>query len=163
MKIKRVLVPVDFSPNSLHALDYAVDLAKLFGAEVEVLFVIEPVYYAVPDFSGGAATAMSGLLDEQMRSGREQLATLGRRYARKRITLRTMMRSGTPYSEIVAAAKSRKSGLVVMATHGRTGLTHLLLGSVTERVVRSAPCPVLTIRGKAPRTSPARRKKRTSR
>jgi nucleotide-binding universal stress UspA family protein len=160
MKIKRVLVPVDFSANSLHALDYAVEFARVFDAEVEVLFVIEPVYYAVPDFAGGATAAMSGLLEEQMRSGREQLAKLAKRYARHRITLRTMMRSGTPYAEIVAAAQSRKSGLVFMATHGRTGLTHLLLGSVTERVVRSAPCPVLTIRGKAPRKTTARRSKK---
>lgn len=151
MKIKRILVPVDFSPNSLNALDVSVEFAKPFKAGLTVLFVIEPIYYAVPDFVGTPG-AMSSLIEEQIRTGREQLLALERRYAKRRVKLRTVMRTGTPYQEIVDTAKSSRADLIVMATHGRTGITHLLLGSVAERVVRSAPCPVLTLRGgKVPR------------
>ena len=151
MKIKVILVPIDFSSTSLDALESAVDFAKSFKAGLTVLFVIEPIYYAVPDFVGAPA-AMGSLIEEQIRTGREQLLALQRRYAKRRVKLRTLMRTGTPYQEIVNTAKSLKADLVVMATHGRTGVTHLLLGSVAERVVRSAHCPVLTLRGgKVPR------------
>ena len=146
MTIKRILVPIDFSPNSLTALESAVEFAKRFKAGLTVLFVIEPIYYAVPDFVG-APGALSALIEEQMRTGRDQLLALQRRYAKRRIKLRTLMRTGTPYQEIVATAKSFKADLIIMATHGRTGVTHLLLGSVAERVVRSASCPVLTLHG----------------
>ena len=147
-KIKRILVPVDFSPSSLKALDYAADFAKPLGAELCTLFVIEPIYYAVPDLAGAAAGAVGGLLEEQRKSAKTQLERLQGRYARKQIKLRTLLQTGTPYQAITDAAKSLKADMIVMSTHGRTGVTHLLLGSVAERVVRSATCPVLTIRGK---------------
>jgi universal stress protein A len=147
-KIKRILVPVDFSPASMKALDYAADFAQPLGAALSVLFVIEPIYYAVPDLAGAAAGAAVGLLEEQRASGKQQLERLQTRYAKKGIKLRTLIQTGTPYQSIVDAAASIKANLVVMSTHGRTGLTHLLLGSVTERVVRASSCPVLTIRVK---------------
>jgi len=147
-KIKRILVPVDFSPASLKALDYAADFAQPLGADLSVLFVIEPIYYAVPDLAGAAAGTAVGLLEEQRASGKRQLERLQARYAKRRIKLRTLMQTGTPYQTIVDAAKSLKANLIVMSTHGRTGVSHLLLGSVAERVVRSATCPVLTIRVK---------------
>ena len=147
-KIQRIQVPVDFSPASLKALDYAADFAKPLGAGLSVLFVIEPIYYAVPDLAGAAAGTAVGLLEEQRASGKRQLERLQARYAKRRIKLRTLMQTGTPYQTIVDAAKSLKANLIVMSTHGRTGVSHLLLGSVAERVVRSATCPVLTIRVK---------------
>jgi nucleotide-binding universal stress UspA family protein len=147
-KIKRILVPIDFSPASLKALDYAADFAQPLGADLSVLFVIEPIYYAVPDLAGAAAGTAVGLLEEQRASGKRQLERLQARYAKRRIKLRTLMQTGTPYQTIVDAAKSLKAHLIVMSTHGRTGVSHLLLGSVAERVVRTSPCPVLTIRVK---------------
>jgi len=146
MKIKRILVPVDFSKQSLKALDVAVDFAKPLGAELVVLFVIEPIYYAVPDLAGTAAAALGGMLEEQRKSAKQQLARLQARYARRRVTLRALLQTGMPYQAIVDTAKGIKAGLIVMSTHGRTGMKHLLLGSVAERVVRTAKCPVLTIR-----------------
>ncbi|MBX3026745.1 universal stress protein [bacterium] len=147
-KITRILVPIDFSPASLKALDYAADFAQPLKAELCALFVVEPIYYAVPDLAGAAAGASVGLLEEQRKSGKQQLERLQTRYARKRVKLRTLLQTGTPYQAIVDTAKSVKANLIVMSTHGRTGMTHLLLGSVAERVVRSSPVPVLTIRVK---------------
>jgi nucleotide-binding universal stress UspA family protein len=145
MKLKRILVPVDFSTHSLRALDYAVELAKPFKAELAVLCVIEPIYYTVPDFAAAGA-ALTGLLDEQRKGGRAQLLRLERRYAKRSITLRGLLQTGTPHQAICDTAKRLKTDLIVMATHGRTGLLHVLMGSVAERVVRAASCPVLTLR-----------------
>jgi nucleotide-binding universal stress UspA family protein len=147
-KIKRILVPVDFSAASLKALGYAADFAKPLQAEICVLFVVEPIYYAVPDLAGAAAGTTVGLIEEQRKSAKQQLERLQARYARKGNKLRTVLQTGTPYQAIVDSAKSLKANLIVMSTHGRTGMTHLLLGSVAERVVRSSTCPVLTIRVK---------------
>ena len=155
MRIKRILVPVDFSPNAMRALDYALDFSKEFGAQISVLYVVEPIYYAVPDFSG--SPAMGQLLTEQMSSARSQLAQLERRYAKRRVKLRAFLQTGTAYEAIGETAKQVKADLIVMATHGRTGVTHLLLGSVAERVVRTAPCPVLTLRPGQPRRRAASR------
>lgn len=148
-KIKRILVPVDFSPPSMKALDYAADFAKPLDAELCVLFVIEPIYYAVPDLAGAAAGAVGGLLEEQRKSAKVQLERLQARYARKQARVRTLLQTGTPYQSITDAAKSLRADMIVMSTHGRTGVSHLLLGSVAERVVRTAACPVLTIRSKS--------------
>lgn len=145
-KIKRILVPIDFSTYSMKALDYAADFAAPLGAELMVLFVVEPIYYAVPDLAGAAAGTVGGLLEEQKKAGKAQLLKLQTRYAKKRIKLRTLLQTGTPYQSIVDAAKTLKADLVVMGTHGRTGIAHALLGSVAERVVRHCPCPVLTLR-----------------
>lgn len=163
MMLRRILVPVDFSERSLQALDYAVELGRPFGAELLVIFVVEPVYYATPADLYGASANLSMLLEEQMRIGEEQLAELGRRLAKRKVKHRTFLDAGVPYQMITDRAGSLKADLIVMATHGRTGLSHLLLGSVAERVVRNASCPVLTVRTAAARrrsTGAKRRKRR---
>jgi nucleotide-binding universal stress UspA family protein len=147
MKLRRILVPIDFSAHSMQALDYAAGLSEPFGAQLAVLFVVEPIYYAVPDFAGATA-AMGGLLEEQKRSGREQLRRLERRYEKRGIALRALLQTGSPAQAIVDAAAQLKVDMIVMSTHGRTGVSHLLMGSVAERVVRTAACPVLTVHGR---------------
>jgi nucleotide-binding universal stress UspA family protein len=142
MRIKRILVPVDFSANSLYALDYAVDFAKRSTAELLVVSVIEPLYYALSEL---AVPAVGELLEEQRRQSRAQLTRLEASYARRKVKLRALLQVGTPYQAIVDAAKQFKADLIIMATRGRTGVSHLLLGSVAERVVRIAGCPVLTL------------------
>lgn len=141
MTIKRILVPVDFSANSLQAVDYAVEFAKLWKAELQLVFVVEPLYYAMSEF---AAPAVGELLEEQRRSGRTQLTRLEAHCAKRNVKVRALLQVGTPYRAIVDSAKQLKTDLIIMTTHGRTGVSHLLLGSVAERVVRFAGCPVLT-------------------
>lgn len=155
MKIKRILVPVDFSDASLQAVDHAVDLAKLTRAELIVLFVVEPVYYAAPADLYGPPANLGVLLEEQQRVGRDQLDRLCRRLEQRGHKCRVLLRTGVAYREIVGTAAKVKADLIVMSTHGRTGLTHVLLGSVSEKVVRLAACPVLTVRA----AKPARRRR----
>jgi nucleotide-binding universal stress UspA family protein len=159
MTIKRILVPVDFSEPSLAALEYAVSFAKPFKARLTMLFVVEPVYSAVPGFADGATVAMADLLDQQRRSARAQLVRLEQRYAKRRVKLRALLQTGSAHRAIADAAKQTKTDMIIMATHGRTGLSHLLMGSVAERVVRSATCPVLTLRAgsRVRRSAPRRR------
>ena len=105
------------------------------------------------------------LLDEQRRMGNEQLARLGADLKKKGLRFRAMVRTGSPSQTIVALAKSGRADLIIMATHGRTGLAHVFLGSVAEKVVRTASCPVLTVRGAAASKSraPAKRRSRPKR
>ncbi len=145
--IKRILVPIDFSDTSLQALDYAIEFGKPFKAEIVVLFVVEPVYYATPADLYGPSANLGMLLDEQRRIGREQLARLGEDLKKRKVDARTVLQTGTPYDVIVNAAKKLKADIIVMATHGRTGFSHMLMGSVAEKVVRTAACPVITVRG----------------
>jgi nucleotide-binding universal stress UspA family protein len=147
LMIKRVVVPVDFSKYSLKALDYAVELARQFRAELHAVFVVETVYFGAP----GAGTAVDAFIAAQKASAAAALLRLERRYARRRVRLRTAVLSGAPAVAIRDACIRLGADLIVIATHGRTGISHLLLGSVAEHMVRIAPCPVLTLRPDRPR------------
>ena len=136
--LKRILVPVDFSDCSKKALEYAARFARQFGAELTLLHVV-PRYPAVPEM---------GPIDvETLQEGRAQLEVV-------RLTIGdlapcdTLLRTGTPHMKIIEAAKEQSIDLIIIATHGHKGLTRVLLGSTTERVVREAPCPVLVVREK---------------
>lgn len=150
MPLKKILVPLDFSDGSLQALDYAIDLGRPVGAQLTCLYVVEPVYYATAADIYGSSTNLSALFEEQQRIGREQLASLGQRLERRKVKWRAVLACGVPYQIIREQATELNADLIVMSTHGRTGVSHLLIGSVTEKVVRSAPCPVLTIRMQEP-------------
>jgi nucleotide-binding universal stress UspA family protein len=156
MMIKRILVPMDFSSHAERALEYAVEMAKPFKAEVAVVHVFEPIYYAAPDLAG-AGPALGAIIDEQQKSARAQLQRLEARYAKRRVALRGFLQTGPPAPAIGDTAKRFKADLIVMGTHGRTGLAHVLLGSVAEQVVRTAPCPVLTLRAATKRGAKRRR------
>jgi nucleotide-binding universal stress UspA family protein len=96
-------------------------------------------------------------MQEQRRQGREQLVELEARLKKRYAKIRTVLEDGLAYQAIVAAASKLKADLVIMATHGRTGLSHLFMGSVAEKVVRTASCPVLTVRAAE---APARRRRK---
>ena len=143
LQIKSILVPVDFSPPSKKALDYAVEVARQFKAKLTLLHVIEPV--AMPDFAMSFPLAMEN--DELMAMAKEQMerAVKAGRVPRG-IVERILVRFGRSFPEIAEASRTLKVDLIILSTHGYTGLKHALLGSTTERVVRHAPCPVLVVK-----------------
>lgn len=140
--LKRILVPIDFSDCSKKALRYAVAFARQFGAELHLLYVVQLNYY-VGDFG----TVDIALLETEMRkSGEKQLASLAESEVGPQLRCEKSVRTGRTVSEIVAVAKETEADLIIISTHGHTGLKHVLLGSVAENVVRHAPCPVLIVR-----------------
>lgn len=142
INVKRILVPIDFSAESLAAVDYAVQFARHFGAELLMLHVVEPVYVAEPNV---ASTDLTTFLDDQQHAAVEQLERVRTSVKRQGQRGRTLVECGVPARVIVEVARRTASDLIVIATHGRTGLSHMLIGSVAERVLRLAGCPVLTV------------------
>lgn len=146
VQIKRILLPTDFSPCSTQATKYAFHLAAQLGAELHLLHVIEDLRAVVPDYYYGAVEWPKDLL-EQMETGALQgLEKLVEAHgdAQQRPVL--AVRQGRPREAIVLYAEEHKMDLVVIGSHGRSGVGRFLMGSVAERVVRHAPCPVLTVR-----------------
>jgi universal stress protein A len=135
--LTNVLVAIDFSPPSDSALTYGRALAQTFGATLHVLHVTENMFLRATGFDPHAMkTALCRTLEERL------TAT-----DRKELHARAMVdTSDEPADAITRYARCANIDLIVMGTHGRSGLSHLLVGSVAERVVRTAPCPVLTVR-----------------
>lgn len=143
LRVKSILVPIDFSPPSKKALAYAVAAARQFKAKLTLLHVIEPV--ATPDFAASFPLAMEN--DELMAAAKKQLEGVVKAARIPPGSVeKILVRFGRSYHEIAGAARTRKVDLIIIATHGYTGLKHAFLGSTTERVVRHAPCPVLVVR-----------------
>ena len=144
LKIKTILVPIDFSKTSKKALVYAVRMAEQFGSKIILLNVVEPV--ASPDF---AYHPLMLETDKVKSAARTQLEKVCRdALLPAKMLDRVLVRHGTPFAEITDAARTLKADLIILTTHGYTGLKHVFMGSTAERVVRHAPCPVLTVREK---------------
>ena len=143
LAIKSILVPLDFSASSERALDYAAALARQFKAKLTLLHVVEPV--ATPDFAASFPLAMEN--DQAKAAAKKHLESVAKaaRISRGRVE-KMLVRFGRSFHEITDAARTRKVDLIVISTHGYTGVKHALLGSTTERVVRHAHCPVLVVR-----------------
>ena len=147
MEIKKILVPVDFSSCSAAALRYAVDLARDLGAQLEVLHVLELPHYVIPDaMIEVPGDRRQSLTDFARGSAKKELDTMLGEFDLDPPTVTRAMVNGYPRDAILERVESGEYDLLVMGTHGRTGLSHLFLGSVAEQVVRRSPCPVLTIR-----------------
>ncbi len=145
--ISRVLVPIDFSPSSRAALDYATFMAGKLGASMEVLHVSGPPGYVGPDTLALLPVAAGSPSWEQMRTevSREVNQFLAKAGVKpKQVGVRVEV--GEPSDTILNVAREAEVDLIVMGTHGRTGLSRLLIGSVAEAVLRRSTCPVLTIR-----------------
>jgi len=147
MTVHHVLVPIDFSPYAGQALDDAIALAQKLRARVTLLHVIQPQLIAgadmgawpSPSFIEELETAVMG----DMEGYRARVTDAG-------LEGEIVVVHGVPFQEILNTAKARQVDLIIMGTHGRTGLPHILLGSVAERVARMAPCPVLVARQPTP-------------
>ncbi len=143
--LKRILLPTDFSDYSQHAVRYACGFAEKFDAEVHLLHVLQDLVAIVPE-PGLAFPPPGDYMDELRRSAEQALEkVVSEEWSRAHRVLKAT-RQGVPFVEIIRYARDNEIDLIVMATHGRSGLAHVLLGSVTEKVVRKAPCPVLTVR-----------------
>lgn len=142
--MRRILCPTDFSELSQRALAHAVALARRRVAEVIVVHVHPPVLLPGPDIPDFATTAP----DPEARARRiEQLGHFSESARRAGVPVRACLLEGDPGREIVAQARALDADVIVMATHGRVGLEKLAVGSVTEKVLGRAPCPVLTVSG----------------
>ena len=144
MNIQHILAPTDFSERSKQGLTSALELAEAFGAELLLLHVVEPPPYPVEGIVSSHLGAT--LLDDLERQASNDLAQMLSETQRSKVEVARRVVVGIPYRKIVEVAEEEKSDLIVMTTHGRTGLSHLVMGSVAEKIVRTAPCPVLTIR-----------------
>lgn len=147
MEFRRILVPTDFSEFSLEAIDPAVTLARCTGGRVDLLFVLEDLP-SVPilTFEHLPVGTAEHFYEESRARAEETLAQTMAEHVPEELRGETRVRRGPAASGIVETARELPADLVAMTTHGRSGLTNALLGSVTERVVRTAPCPVLTVR-----------------
>ena len=143
-KIKKVLVPIDFSDYSKNALKYAVNFAKSFNAEIILVYVVEPVIYP-PDFSMGQI-AMPSINAEWDDRVKDELQKLAKSDFTGSENVKTVIKTGKPFVEIIETAKEEDVDLIIIATHGHSGVEHILFRSTAEKVVRKAPCPVLTLR-----------------
>ncbi len=142
--INNILVPIDFSVHSKNALKYAVPLARQFDAALHLVYVVEPTIY--PADLGFGQVVLPGVEDELRQKGQEELDELTAKEIGRAVNATAAVRTGTPSQEILAEAEERGVDLIVMATHGHSGVEHMLFGSTAERIVRKSRCPVLTIR-----------------
>jgi nucleotide-binding universal stress UspA family protein len=144
IRFRKILCPVDFFPGSLHAFDYALKLAKNYDAAVVALHVIEPVIPTVYE----PAFSVPDLTESLQRESKRLLKELGAKAAKAGVPLNTEVKLGDINTEIRAAVDKTKADLVVVGTHGSKGFERWLLGSVTEKLMRHCPVPLLVIGGR---------------
>ncbi len=142
---KKILCPVDFSKFTEEVITYAADIAKRYGAELHVLHVIPNLTYFTPYESfltpENLVAVEKNIQDEVERD-------FGKMLKHVDIEIKRVVKTGVAFVEIIDYAKSEGMDLIVMGTHGRSGIEHILIGNVAEKVVRKSPCPVMTIRPK---------------
>ena len=142
---KKILCPVDFSEFTKDVVAYAADISRQYGAELHVLHVIPNLTYFTPYESfltpENLVAMEKNIQDEVDRDFKKVLSAVG-------IDVRKVVRTGVAFVEIIDYAKTEGIDLIVMGTHGRSGIEHILIGNVAEKVVRKSPCPVMTIRPK---------------
>ena len=144
LNVKKILVPTDFSDYSKSALRYSVNFAKVFNAEIVLVYVIEPVIYP-PDFSMGqiAIPSVNAEWDEK---AKDELENLEKKEIPPEVKVTSIVKTGKPFVEIIDTATEVNADMIIIATHGHSGVEHILFGSTAEKVVRKAPCLVLTLR-----------------
>jgi nucleotide-binding universal stress UspA family protein len=150
--LHRILVPTDCDDCSTATVRYAAGLAEKFAAELILLNVVQDLALAMPD-AVMPTPVPAPVVTELIEAASNGLANLVKAENLERLRPRLEVRVGSPAAEIIQAASDLKADLVCIGTHGRGGIAHLLLGSVAEKVVRQAPCPVLTIRPHAGQTT----------
>lgn len=145
ISLNRILFPTDFSEFSLHALKYAQSFAEAYKAEIHILHIVDEasLYWMA---MGPNSLPIGPSSEELLDVARKEMADFLSEHLAESKNIQSEVALGRPFSEIIRYARDTKIDLIVLCTHGRSGLQHALLGSVTEKVVRKAPCPVLTVR-----------------
>jgi nucleotide-binding universal stress UspA family protein len=139
--IRRILVATDFSASAERALDYAVDIARAFDGSITLLHAWDVPVYGLPDGLGTSAEMVDGV----KKAGADALRVTSERRKGCGVPIALELRADSAWCAINDAADAMNADLVVLGTHGRRGLSHALLGSVAEKVVRTSLRPVLTI------------------
>ena len=144
--IKNIIVPTDFSTLSYTAFMYAKDIASRWGAKIHVVYVLEkqPPFLAMRSLDVDEDEVMTSMEDQ----AKKQLEEAVKQFGEVEFEIETILRKGVDYEELVQYSKEINSDLIVIATHGRTGFVHTLIGSVAEKVIRHAKCPVLVTKKK---------------
>lgn len=142
--IKKILIPTDFSPSAMHALAYAIELNKTFGARLYLLHVLQDI----TDFSefNLSPSILPQLYAEFEQNATKRLEEIVSTVVPPDTPCDTYIIHGVPFYEIIQFARDENVDLIIIASHGRTGLKHVLFGSTADKVVKKSPCPVLTIR-----------------
>jgi nucleotide-binding universal stress UspA family protein len=144
MPIQHMLVPFDFSPDAEQALAYAIELAQTLQARLTLLHVRDTMSWGVAQAEAMIPPSVWQQLETSLAEGMEEPLA---RVHKAGLQGETAIAEGVPFQTIIDTARDKGVDLIIMGTRGRTGLTHGLMGSVAEKVVRSAPCPVLVTRG----------------
>lgn len=144
IRIQKILLPTDFSELSATAVKYACELVAKFGAELHLLHTLELHADSTPAF--GLGLALPNYVSESRAAAEKSLAgVLDPKWSAGRTVIHAVL-EGSPTAQIIRYSREHDIDLIVLSTHGRTGLSHVLMGSVAENVVRTASCPVLTVR-----------------
>jgi len=144
MQIKTILFPTDFSQGARAAMDYAISLAKDYEAKLLLLYVIQDI--SIAEWYIPSSISVADLVEDMQKSAAKEMEKWGNEAAQRVTSVERMVVRGVPFVEIIRTAKEKDADLIVIGTHGRTGIDHMLFGSTAEKVVRKSPCPVLTVR-----------------
>lgn len=144
MQIKTILFPTDFSQGARAAMDHAVSLAEDYNAKLVLVYVIQDI--SIAEWYIPSSISAADLVAEMQTSAEKEMEKWAAEAAAKVKAVEKLVVRGVPFVEIIRTAKDKNVDMIVIGTHGRTGIDHMLFGSTAEKVVRKAHCPVLTVR-----------------
>ena len=144
MQINPILFPTDFSQGARAAMDHAISLARDYNARLILLYVIQDI--SIAEWYIPSSLSVADLVDDMQKSAWKEMDKWAEEVSTKVKNVEKMVVRGEPFAEIIKTARDKNADMIVIGTHGRTGIDHMLFGSTAEKVVRKAACPVLTVR-----------------
>jgi nucleotide-binding universal stress UspA family protein len=144
MLIKSILFPTDFSNGARAAMDHAISLARDYKAKLILLYVVQDI--SIAEWYIPSSLSATELVEDMQKSAWQEMNKWAEEVSSKVGDVEKLIVRGAPFVEIIKTAREKKADMIVIGTHGRTGIDHILFGSTAEKVVRKAPCPVLTVR-----------------